>query len=464
MHFEPQTLIFAAIAAATVLAWIFRPIPIWVTSLAFPAVALLVGVVPGENFLVKLTAAYGGAFNHLMLLFVGGFLLAGAMHAHGLDRRLALTILSKRAFGASHARMVVGLGLCAWFTSMWTSNTVTAILLIAIARKMLAKANEDRPGSTLARAAVLAIAYGAGIGGLATPIGTPPNLVGIAGLRELANVDLTFLEWMMFGVPVSLTMMIPLLLVLLPGVSRTEANLDYYAGRELREKLPAKLGRAEKTILWVFALALTLWVAGGSATVLGRTLNLPQLAAWFKRYLPEGVIGLIAGLALLGLRANNKPILRLGRAAKIVANEVETLALLAGGLCLGELLSKTGLAQAVGQAAVQGLGVSSVLGISALGAGIAIVLTELVSNTAAANILVPIMLSIAVSAEVPPVPVVLATTFGCSLAFMFPISTPPNLSAFRTGYVSWRQMTTRGVGLDFLSVWVILGAIWLFFT
>ncbi len=464
MHFEPQALIFAAIAAATVLAWIFRPIPIWASSLAFPAVALIVGVVPGENFLVKLTTAYGGAFSHLMLLFVGGFLLAGAMHEHGLDRRLALTILSKRAFGASHARMVVGLGLCAWFISMWTSNTVTAILLIAIAKKMLAKAGEDRPGSVLARAAVLAIAYGAGIGGLATPIGTPPNLVGIAGLRDLANLDISFLEWMMFGVPVSLAMMIPLFFVLLPGVSSMEANLDYYARRELREELPCRLSRAEKTILWVFALALALWVVGGSAAVLGRALNLPQLAAWFRRYLPEGVIGLAAGLTLLFLRADNKPILRLGPAAKIVTDEVETLALLAGGLCLGELLSKTGLAQAIGHAAVQGLGVSSVLGISALGAVLAVVLTEVVSNTAAANIMVPIMLGVAVNAEVPPVPVVLATTFGCSLAFMFPISTPPNLSASQTGYVSWRQMAARGAGLDFLSVWVILGAIWLFFT
>ncbi|MBI2919640.1 MAG: DASS family sodium-coupled anion symporter [Planctomycetes bacterium] len=441
----------AAVMALVVVFWIGEPVPVAVTALLGPTLALLVGAVPGKDANAMVAAAYSKFGDPILMLFIGGFFIAEAMTVHGLDRRIAMRILSLRAFSASPARMVVGLGVCSWFLSMWMSNTATTALLIPIAAGMLAVARgSGRPGA-LEAAAMLMIPFAATVGGLGTPVGTAPNLIGLSNLSQRAGLRVSFVEWMMLGVPIGAAMMVGLSAVLARGLPRTEVDLHAHAVQARRELGGWKRGEVVTAVS--FALAVGLWMTAG----LSQIRREAGISKWFTGHLPEGAIALVASSILFLIpAAKNRPTLTWKEAARI---DWGTVLLLGGGLTLGELMKDTGLSAAIGRGLVSQLGVSSLWGLTALSAGLAILLSEITSNTATATMLLPVVIGIAQSAGLPVLPPALAATFGCSFGFMLPVSTPPNALAYGTGMVPIATMARKGVVFDVIGFALIVGGL-----
>lgn len=443
----------AAVMGLVVTLWIGEPIPLAVTALLAPALALLVGAVPGAEVDARkaVTAAFSGFGDPILMLFIGGFFIAEAMTVHALDRRLAMTILSLRALGSSPRNMVIGLGLTCCVLSMWVSNTATTALLIPIAAGMLrvASPDEDAPEARrLASTCMLMLPFAATVGGLGTPVGTAPNLVGLAQIQKLTGERIEFLRWMALALPLVLAMMLALATLLTRGLPRLGADLRAHA---LAERV--KLGpwrRGEVVTAMSFGLAVSLWIASGLAQL---DKNGP-LARWFESHLPEGAIALLASSLLFIVKsAPERPTLTWREATRI---DWGTLLLLGSGLSLGALMGETGLARAIGGGVVQWLKIDSLWTLTAVAAFMAIGLSELTSNTATATILVPVVIQIAKEAGVSPLPPALAATFGCSFGFMLPVSTPPNALAYATGKVPISLMARRGFVFDLIGAVIIV--------
>lgn len=430
----------AAIMALVVCFWIGEPIPVAVTALLGPTLAVLLGAVPGETARVRIADAYAEFGDPILMLFIGGFFIAEAMRVHGLDRRIALGILGWKPFGASPGRMVAGLGVCSCLLSMWMSNTAVTALMIPIAAGMLAALGEG--GRRAAAPAMLMLSFAATVGGLGTPVGTAPNLIGIAQIEKLSGIRVGFLSWMALCAPVMLAMLAAVVLLMSRGLGAAPAPA---------RAVPGPWGAGERSVAAVFLLAVGLWMASGLAQIWkGSAAQL-----WFEGHLPEGGIALLAASLLFVLPGGSgRPALLWREAVRI---DWGTLFLLGGGLALGDLMLKTGLADAIGTAAVRHLGVTSLWGLTAAAAGMAILLSEITSNTATATMLVPVVIGIAQQAGLPVLPPALAATLGCSFGFMLPVSTPPNALVYGTGRVPIAFMVRRGLALDLMG-WAVLVA------
>ncbi len=447
----PEAHRLAAVMALVVAFWVGEPIPVAATALLGPCLALLVGAVPGGDPRARVAAAFSKFGDPILMLFLGGFFLAQAMATHGLDRRIALGILSRRAVGASGARMVAALGICSCLLSMWMNNTAVTALMIPIAVGMLGVARRGHGPGALDRAAILIIPFAATVGGLATPVGTAPNLIGLAQLRSLAGVEVGFLQWMLLAVPIAALLMLALCLILGRGLPvQAEALADQ--ARTARERL-GSWSRAEKLTLTAFLLTVGLWISGGLAQAWKGS---PALQ-WVSGHVPEESAALLAsGLLFLLPASKGRPVLTWKEASNI---DWGTLLLLGGGLSMGELMLRTGLAESLGQGVAGGLGVDSLWGLTALAAALAIGLSELTSNTATASMLLPVVIGISKAIGVSPLPPALAATLGCSFGFMLPISTPPNALAYGTGLVPLRVMVRRGFVFDVIGFVVLTGGL-----
>lgn len=442
----------AAVMALVVVLWIGEPIPLAATALLGPALALLVGAFPEGLGKGAAGAVFSKFGDPILMLFVGGFFIAEAMQVHGLDRRIALSILSTRLFSCSSVRLVSGLAVCSFLLSMWISNTATTALMLPIAAGMLAVARGGGAPGKVDAAAALAIAYAATLGGLATPVGTAPNLIGIAQIRSLAGVEIGFLDWMGIGLPVGAAALVALLLLLPRGIGNGRHDGLAGAADAEREKL-GRWSRGEKVTALAFGVAVSLWIATGIAQIWREA----PVHAWMESHLSEGAIAILASsLLFLVPAAPGRPTLTWKEAARI---DWGTLLLLGGGLSLGELMLKTGLADAIGRGTVERLGVSSALGITAMAAGLAILLSEITSNTATATMLIPIVVGIAKSAGIDPVGPALAATLACSFGCALPVSTPPNALAYGTGWVPIPFMVRKGLLLDLCGFAIVVAAV-----
>ncbi len=422
----------AGIMAFTAVLWISEAIPVAITGLVAAALVVLVGVAPPRE-------AFSAFATPLLFLFVGSFFIAEAMRLHGLGERLA-----RAASSVARGRlgMLCALSATAWFLSLWISNTAATAVTLPIAIAVAQAAGDRRYGAAL----VLSIAYGASMGGVGTPIGTPPNLIGIAALHERAGVDLHFFEWMRVGVPIAAVMLLLLwgLLFLRFGVRGPVAQLT---------AAPRKAwSRGEIAVATVFAAAVVLWLLPGFFAVAG-----PAAAtAWTARHLPEEVVGLLCAAPLfiwpIGTRESPRPALTWQEAARI---DWGTILLFGAGILLGDQAGKTGLARLWGDTLVAATGVDSLWGITALCIAAAILLSEATSNTATATLMLPIAIALAKAAHVSPIPPALGATIGASFGFMLPISTAPNAMAYGTGQVTIRQMVTAGIAFDLLGFGVV---------
>jgi sodium-dependent dicarboxylate transporter 2/3/5 len=394
--------------------------------------------------------------NPIIFLFLGGFFLAAAMERWGLHRRIACGILA--VVGTDARRVVLAFMLAAAFLSMWISNTAAAVMMLPMGMAVIALAREQRAaGATdaqvggLGRSIALGIAYAASIGGAGTLIGTPPNAIYAANARQLYGVDVGFGEWMALGVPF-VVVMLPLVWLLLTTIYPTRGRIPGLAERlrAEREALGVLQG-PERITAWVFVLAAVAWVMREPKD-LGAVV-IPGLAT-FAPAISDAGIAIAAGLILFAAPASlerRQFVLDWESASRVPWG---VLLLFGGGLSLAEAFQASGLSAWVGDL-LRGLAGQPRVVIVGVVAATFVFLTDFTSNTAVAAMAMPLMAGIADGMGQPPLLLMRVVALGCSMAFLLPVSTPPNALVFATGAVSVREMMKAGILVDLLSIAVI---------
>jgi sodium-dependent dicarboxylate transporter 2/3/5 len=439
----------AAIMAMVVVLWVTEALPLAVTALLGPTLAVILGVAPAR-------AAFSSFADPVIFVFLGGFILAEGMFVHGLDRRIAFTALSRPWAGASSGRILIAFGGVTTLISMWMSNTATTAMMYPIALSIAA--HLARTGTTgaqqFALVMMLITSFGASIGGMATPVGTPPNLIGIGMLERFLGLEVTFFQWMLIGVPAMVIMFAAVALQFYFAGARGIA-LAPDSTRRLAEEM-RKLGpmsRGQRNVIVAFGVTVMLWIAPGVFAILG--LANTAFARTYDRVMPESVAALVGALLLFLLPLDwrkRRFTLSWDEAARI---EWGIVMLYGGGLALGEMAFQTGLAEAVGEGITAWLPSHTPAALTLLFTGVALVLSEATSNTAAANVVVPIAIAVAQAAGVRPIEPALGATLGASMGFMMPVSTPPNAIVYSSGYVPITAMMRYGILLDIVGFVVI---------
>jgi len=449
---NPEAARLVAVLALVLVWWMTEAVPIPVTSLLGPALAVVLGVGgAGELF-----APFG---DPIVFLFLGSFVLAEAMAASGLDRRVALAVLAQPGVAASPARLLAAFAVVTAAISAWLNNTATTAMLYPIAVSVLAAMERARGGDRDPRqlrwgtALMLAVAYAASIGGIATPVGTAPNLITLGQLDAIAGLRIPFFHFMAIATPTALVMLALLVVWLrfsLPAdATAPRASAELGADR-------ADLGpfsRRERNVLIAFLLTVSAWVGPGLlSVVLGPDAPLARAA---ERLLPEPIVALLGAALLFVLPVDwraRRFTLTWPEASRI---DWGTLLLFGGGLALGGAMFRTGLAEAIGQGLVAWTGSDSLVALTFLFAAVAVVLTETTSNTATATMLAPLAIASAQAAGVSPIPPALAMALASSMAFMLPVSTPPNAIVYASGRVPITAMLRHGFALDLASAFVV---------
>ena len=433
---EQRTL--SALMTFCAIFWITEPIPMAATALVAAAGCVLLGVASGEQ-------AFGAFGNPLLFLFVGSFFLAEAMQTHGLGQRLARAV-TRLARG--RLSLMIALSGSAGAMSMWMSNVAATAITLPVAVAVAGTLGDRKLGTAL----VLAVAYGASVGGICTPVGTPPNLIGLAALRQ-AGEPIEFLRWMALCIPLAVLMMLILWVILSLTFGIRPGQPIAGTGDNSRQPW----NRGEVAVVVAFGLAIAGWLVPGLIEAFA-----PEAAvnAWCKAHLTEEVVALSAGCLLFllpaGTRAEPRPALTWREATRI---DWGVIILFGGGILLGKLAKSTGLSDMWGTGLVEATGADATWALTALVTGVSILLSEATSNTATATLMAPLAVSLAQAAHVSPLPAALGATLGASFGFMLPISTGPNAMAYATGLVRVRQMMRAGIAFDILGFLVIVGGL-----
>jgi sodium-dependent dicarboxylate transporter 2/3/5 len=450
---EPPAHRLAAVLAAVVVLWVSEAIPMAMTAFLGVAAAVVLRVAPA-------TEAFAPFADPLVFLFIGTFMLAQAIFFHGLDRRFAFTILALPGVGEHPGRVLAAYAGATCAISMWISNTATVAMMFPIGLSLLAVLEQHVGRARLAAygtVLLLSTSFAASIGGLGTPVGTPPNLIGIGFVRREAGVALPFFSWMALGVPVVLLLQAWAVAMLWRGGARgrAAAGIGELIAREREALGPWTAGQVNTLV--AFGLTVAFWVLPGVVALVGGDQH--PLYRDLTAMLPEGVVAILGATLLFVLPTARRRLeftLPWSEAVKI---DWWIVFLYGGGIALGTLAFKTGLAAALGEGLTGLLGVRSELGLVALATLIATILSETTSNTASANMVVPVVISLARSAGVDPVLPGIAATMGASLGFMLPVSTPCNAIVYASGRIPLPAMMRYGLALDVAGVATIIAVV-----
>ncbi len=451
----PEAHALAAITVLTVVLWVTEAIPLAAAALLAPALVVLLGVTTAKQ-------AFAPLASPLIFLFMGGFMLALALSEQGLDRRVALWLLGRRWVAGSPARASSAIAVASFAVSMWISNTATTAMLIPVALGLCRTIRSAAPEAEQhrfdrhAEGTLLGMTYAASLGGVATPVGTAPNVIALDLLERQAHVRIDFFQWISFALPTSLLTLLVVLLYVkwrFPSpVARLGALADTVAA-ELHKLGP--MSKGERRAAAVFLLAVCGWL---TPSVLKLSLGVDHpWTKWAFGGLDEGVVAVLAGVLVCLIpdgRGTGKTVLGFDRAMQL---DWGTLLLLGGGLSLGGLMFDTGLAKTVaeGVLALAGPLASSPLGLLACSTLFVLYLTEITSNVATTSMMVPVLMAIAQAGGNDPVPTTLCVTMAASYAFMLPVSTPPNAIAYGTGKIRIGTMIRFGFWLDIAGFLII---------
>lgn len=426
-------------AALMAVWWSTEALPIPVTSLLPILLIPLLGI----DDLNKATAPYA---NPTIFLFFGGFLLGLAMQRWNLHRRIAL--LTLLAVGNQPSRQVAGFMLATAFLSMWVSNTATSIMMLPIGLSvigLLVAGSEPAEGRRFATALLLGIAYAASVGGIATLIGTPPNALLAAFLRDHYDVHIGFGQWMLLGLPVSVGMLAFIWWWLTRGGFRLSGDSRDMLRQELAALGP--MSRAERQVAVVFVLAALAWIFQ------------PLLASHLDG-VNDTSIAMAAALSLFLIPVDVKE--RTFLMSWQDANQVPrgVLLLFGGGLSLAGVIGSSGLAQWIAES-LQGFGSLPLVLMIGLVALVITFLTEVTSNTATAAAFLPLLGAVAVAQGLPPEMLAIPAAIAASCAFMMPVATPPNAIVFGTGHMHIQAMLKAGLGINLFGVMLVTGLCYL---
>lgn len=450
----------AAVFVLVMVWWISEALPLAVTAVFAILLCVFLGVGDEDTVL--------GAFgNDTIFTFLGGFVIARAMTVHGLDRRIALGVLSVPWIVRSPIRTVVAFGAMSAVISAFISNTATVAMLLPIGIgivRSVSTISADDGGPDLMRSRwatslMLMIAYGASIGGLITPVGAPHQLIGRDLVEEQTGRSIDFVEWVTMFLPIVLVMFVVLCGVLLllnrPEVRRLQGAGDYVADQR---RALGGFGRGEANTLVAFVAAVVMWTAPG---ILGILLGEDAaVVEWMGEHVTEGVAAIFAATLLFVLPLPADPASGRRPATlgwpEAVTIDWGVILLFGAGTVIGTLSSETGLARTLGDGLATGLGVSSLTAITILAAVIAVLVSETTSNTASAGIVVPIVVPIAVAVGVDPLIPGLVATAAAGYGFMLPVSTPPNAIVYGSGMVPLTTMLRSGIVFDVLGITVLV--------
>jgi len=448
----PQAPAMLGIAAWMAIWWISECVPIAFTAL-IPLVAFpLVGIVDGKTIAPRYV-------NSIIFLFIGGFLIAQALERTGLHKRLALALLSR--LHAGPLQLASGFALATAFLSMWISNTATTMLMVTIAVPLLARLAEEHGAEAMRPVAItflLTIAYAANIGGMGTPVGTAPNLVFLETISATApDMAPSFLQWMMIGIPMVVAGLIVLMLFMrhrLAGVNWQASDVD------ILKRDRAALGsmrREEKIVGWVLAMTALAWmsrkgIALESFTIPGWSSLLPY------KGVDDGTVAIFGAAWLFLLRGSNKqPVLDTAAFGKL---PWDIVLLLGGGFALAYGMQHSGASQWLGGQLDFLTGLP--LPLMMLGIALAMTfLTEITSNTAITQVMLPILAAAALSNQMDLLMILLPATLSASCAFMLPVATPPNAIIFGTHQVPMQTMIRTGIRLNLTMAVVVVSVVWL---
>lgn len=428
--------ITAAITLWCILWWVTEPVPIPVTSLIPLSLFPIFGVLDSS----QVAASYGSP---LIILMLGGFMLSRGMESTGTHRRLAIYMVNacrSVAGGASDRSVVIGFMLASAVLSMWISNTATTLMLLPIALAILEKSENPR----LPLAMMLGIAYAANVGGMGTPIGTPPNLVFMQVYTEVTGKTIGFVEWMKIAVPV--------VIVFIPVIAWwLTRQVNKGQGKPLELPSAGQWQPAEKRVLIVFACTALAWITrsepfGGWSGL----LNVPQAN--------DAAVALLGAIALFVIpNGKGGRLLQWEQAVQIPWG---ILLLFAGGICIAKAFAVSGLSTALGDtfAALSILPVFFMMLVLCLAVSM---MTESTSNMATTILLLPILAAAAIGAGLDPMLLMIPATLSASCAFMLPVATAPNAIVFGSGHIRSTDMIRTGLVLNILGAVIIASVCYL---
>jgi sodium-dependent dicarboxylate transporter 2/3/5 len=419
--------------------WVTEAIPIAVTAL----LPIILFPIFDVMDLSSTTASFGHKY---VFLYVGGFIIAIAIEKWGLHKRIALTIIN--GIGTNMVNIILGFMLATAFLSMWISNTATAVMMLPIGMAIVSQLHDNalvdkKVAGLFGKALMLGIAYSASIGGMATLIGTPPNLVLVGVVEETYGVEISFLQWFKFGFPISIV----LLFVCWKYLTKYAFKLkkaEFPGGKlEISRLLKelGKLSKEEKYVLVVFIVTAFCWIT--------RSFLLQP----FIPALDDTIIAIIAGVVLFILPSTKKGerIINWEEAVKMPWG---IILLFGGGMALAEGFGTTGLALWIGSQISMVEGISLILIILILVAAVNF-LTELTSNLATTAMLLPILAPMALAFDINPYMLMVSATLAASCAFMLPVATPPNAVVFGSGYLRIPDMMKAGIWMNIISIFFI---------
>lgn len=420
--------------------WVFEVVPISVTAL----LPIILFPLAGGLELSTTTAAYGHKY---IFLYMGGFMLAIAIEKWNLHRRIALHIIS--IMGTDIRKIVLGFMIATAFMSMWISNTATSVMMLPIGIALVKQLKDnpllaERETKSFGKMLMLSIAYSASIGGVATLIGTPPNLVLAGVINETYGVEITFTQWLMLGLPISIILLFTAWIYL----SRYAFKLEIEAfpgGNDEIIRLKNELepmGKEEKWVAIVFALTAFCWMT--------RDYILQPLLPTID----DTIIAMISGITLFLLpsKESEKKILNWNEAVKMPWG---IILLFGGGMAIAKGFEVSGLAAWIGSQISIIEQLNLFLMILVLVAFVNF-LTEITSNLATTAMLLPILTSIALQLDVHPYSLLVSAAIAASCAFMLPVATPPNAVVFGSGYLKIKDMTKNGLLLNIFSIFLIV--------
>lgn len=441
LFFNPEGLSTQAKAVLACAAWIAIW---WITEATSIAVTALLPIVlfplSGGLSLREATTSYGHKY---IFLFIGGFILSIAIEKWSLHKRIALSII--KIVGTNVTQIILGFMVATAFLSMWISNTATAVMILPVGMAIVAQL-KDNPDTIedenqiFGKALMLAIAYSASIGGMATLIGTPPNLVLAGVVQETYGTEITFAQWFAFGFPISILFLF-LCWLYLTKIAFKFKQKTFPGGKEEIESRLKKLGKIsfeEKTILAVFILTALAWIT--------RSFFIKQ----FVPAIDDTIIAITSAVILFLLPAKEK-----GKTLLTWEDTINLpwgiLLLFGGGMALASGFEKSGLAVWIGSQMTALETVPLIVLLLILITAVNF-LTEITSNLATTAMLLPVLVSLAAAIGVHPYFLLVGATVAASCAFMLPVATPPNAVVFGSGLLKIEDMVKKGIWLNIASI------------
>ncbi|AKD05681.1 anion transporter [Pontibacter korlensis] len=441
---EYQARLVATIMSFCLVFWMTEVIPLSMTAFLGVLIAVIFGV-------AEINTAFQNLGHPIILLFIGSFLLARSMTRHGLDKRIALFILSRPFFQQSLFRLFLGFSSISFLLSMWVSNSVTVAMLLPliIGVTQLLSAEQGRGPAIYF---LLGIAYSASIGGVSTIIGSPPNLIGVNYLAQ-QGIRLDFLQWMYLALPMSLSMYGLMLLYMRYFLNKCGYNrqsVQAYVAEHQRQKEKLRMG--ELVTMGVFVIAVVLWLSPGVLNLLG----MEEAYTFMSTYFAESTVAVLAALLLFLIPPGQE---NQGRgtltAEDLVKIDWDTILLFGGGMALGQLVVSSGLADMIGRNITTFVDPNQQALLVLVLVFLVLMLTEISSNTAIAITFVPIIIGVLQGLNLPVLYPVLGVVVACSMAFMLPVATPPNAIVYGSKQVPISQMVRIGFLLNLVATLLI---------